>query len=33
MALYEGYVTVTPLHFDLTEHQLLSEIESWKLQS
>jgi 5'-nucleotidase len=28
-SLSEGYVTVTPLHFDLTRHDRLSELEGW----
>lgn len=27
--LAEGYITVTPLHFDLTRHDLLPQLESW----
>jgi 5'-nucleotidase len=30
-ALGEGYVSVTPLHLDLTNHSLLAEVESWGL--
>ena len=32
-SLYGGYVTVTPLHFNLTESSHLSEMESWGLKS
>ena len=28
-ALAEGYITVTPLHFDLTRHDRLSELARW----
>ena len=28
-SLCEGYITVTPLHFDLTRHDLLSEVGRW----
>ncbi len=30
-AIHEGYVSVTPLHLDLTNYQLLEEIGQWKL--
>ncbi len=30
-SLAEGYITVTPLHFDLTRHDLLGELEGWEL--
>ena len=29
-ALRKGYITLTPLHFDLTEHRLLAKMEQWK---
>jgi 5'-nucleotidase len=29
--LRKGNVTLTPLHFDLTEHELLAEMKSWRL--
>ena len=29
-SLCEGYITVTPLHFDLTRHDLLGDISQWK---
>jgi len=29
-ALASGYVTLSPLHFDLTRHLVLREMESWK---
>jgi 5'-nucleotidase len=28
-SLCEGYITVTPLHFDLTRHDLLKEVAGW----
>jgi 5'-nucleotidase len=31
-ALAESYVTVTPLHFDLTQHAMLDEMQRWQLQ-
>ena len=30
-AVREGYVSVTPLHLDLTNHKLLEEIRGWRL--
>jgi 5'-nucleotidase len=30
-AVEDGYVSVTPLHLDLTNHQLLSDIREWGL--
>lgn len=32
-ALSEGYITVTPLQFDLTRRQLLDEMKEWKWRS
>jgi len=29
-SLCEGYITVTPLHFDLTRYELIGEIRRWK---
>ena len=31
-ALAEGYVSVTPLHLDLTEHRFLEEMRAWDLE-
>ena len=31
-AVEEGYVSVTPLHLDLTNHKLLAEVEQWELR-
>ncbi|MCE9605629.1 MAG: 5'/3'-nucleotidase SurE [Planctomycetia bacterium] len=31
-ALSKGYVTLTPLHFDLTKHERLERMRSWKLK-
>ena len=28
--LCEGYITITPLHFDLTRYDTISEIDKWK---
>jgi len=30
-ALTEGYVSITPLHLDLTAHRFLEEMRSWRL--
>ena len=30
-AIREGYISVTPLHLDLTNHKLLQEISGWRL--
>lgn len=30
-AVHEGYVSVTPLHLDLTNYKLLEEIRAWQL--
>lgn len=32
-AVSAGYVSVTPLHLDLTNHALLSEVERWELRA
>ena len=32
MAVQEGYVSVTPLHFDLTNYELCKDVESWELE-
>ncbi|HET7274820.1 MAG TPA: 5'/3'-nucleotidase SurE [Longimicrobiaceae bacterium] len=32
-AVEEGYISVTPLHLDLTNYKLLSEVESWALKA
>jgi len=31
-ALSRGFVTLTPLHFDLTQRPVLTEMESWKFE-
>jgi 5'-nucleotidase len=31
-AIEEGFVSVTPLHLDLTDYALLEEIRGWNLQ-
>ncbi len=30
-AIEDGYISVTPLHLDLTNYQLLEEIRGWNL--
>jgi len=30
-AVQAGYISVTPLHLDLTNHRLIEEVRSWKL--
>ena len=30
-ALGESYITVTPLQFNLTQHELLEQMQTWKL--
>lgn len=29
IAMQEGYASISPLHFDLTNHDLIEEVESW----
>ena len=29
IAMQEGYATITPLHYDITEYELLEEIKNW----
>jgi 5'-nucleotidase len=29
-AMAEGYITVTPLHFDLTHAEMLAKMQGWK---
>lgn len=29
MAIQDGYVSITPLHYDLTNHSLIEEVKSW----
>jgi 5'-nucleotidase len=31
-AVHDGFISVTPLHLDLTHYKLLSEIEQWELK-
>ena len=31
-AVHEGFISVTPLHLDLTDLGALAEIEAWKLE-
>ena len=30
-AINSGYVSVTPLHLDLTNYSLMAEVEQWEL--
>ena len=30
-ALRENYISITPIHFDLTNHRFITELKSWKL--
>jgi 5'-nucleotidase len=32
-SLTEGYITVTPLHFDLTRHDLLPQLRDWEWEA
>jgi 5'-nucleotidase len=32
-AVQDGYVSVTPLHLDLTNYKLLAEVEQWELET
>jgi 5'-nucleotidase len=32
IAVQEGYVSVTPIHYDLTDRKLLSEMENWGVE-
>jgi 5'-nucleotidase len=31
-AVHSGYISVTPLHLDLTNYKLLENIRSWNLK-
>ena len=31
IAMQEGYATITPLHYDLTDYKLLEEIKNWRI--
>lgn len=31
-ALHKGEISITPLHFDMTNHDLLEELRSWKIK-
>ena len=31
IALREGYVSVTPLHYNLTDHRSLAELDKWSV--
>jgi 5'-nucleotidase len=32
LAMQEGYITITPLRYDLTNHDLIKEVISWKIK-
>jgi 5'-nucleotidase len=32
-AVEQGYISVTPLHLDLTNYKLLAEVQSWELEA
>lgn len=32
-AVADGYVSITPIHLDLTNHRLIQELESWNLSA
>jgi len=32
-AVHEGYVSVTPIHLDLTNHTLIEQLEGWNLRA
>ena len=32
IAMQEGYATITPLKYDLTNYELLEEVKSWKIE-
>ena len=32
-AVHEGYVSVTPIHLDLTNHALIEQLQSWDLRA
>ncbi len=32
-ALVDGYVSITPIHLDLTNHRLIKELETWDLRT
>lgn len=32
MAMQEGFITITPLHYDLTNHGLIEEVQSWRIE-
>jgi 5'-nucleotidase len=32
IAMQEGYATITPLQYDLTNHALLEEVRNWKIE-
>ena len=32
IAMQDGYATITPLHRDLTDYNLLKEMEKWRIE-
>jgi 5'-nucleotidase len=30
-AVDEGYISVTPIHYDLTDYKLYEEMKTWKI--
>lgn len=32
LAMQDGYITITPLRYDLTNHELLDQVASWNIQ-
>jgi 5'-nucleotidase len=31
-AIEENYISITPIHYDLTDHKTLAKIKDWKLK-
>lgn len=32
IAIFQKFISITPIHFDLTDHKTFSEMKSWKLE-
>ena len=32
IAMQDGYATITPLHYDLTNYQLVEEVKKWGIK-
>ena len=30
--MQDGYASITPLHYDLTDYELVDEIKKWRLE-